>query len=426
MSEAASLRSGNYGRHAAALEDSRLLLLAPALILIASVTFNAGLAIVNANAVTLSASTVMLVEGLLTCAALGVAVLRWRPAMAPMIVVMALIFLFGVGRSIATGELQPKYIRDVMIIPVFLLLGMASSEQHLARTVLIVQTIVIIVLLIEALMPGLHSKLFNIQNYYINTRGTRADQFYNTNSDLFISATRPDARYLPFITEARMSSVFLEPVSLGNYCSIIVAFTASCFRRLGWSATIYLALTTMLLLAGCDGRLALLASVIIVAAAFLTPYLPPFSAIIYLPLAALSLFGVAGLVGLKAGTDDFAGRLAGTVELGHRFDFLDFLGLSNQYVDATVDSGLAYLIVTQSLPGLILLWTFIAWHVSEKTAEQVRFTHALCIYLTLSMLVSFSLLTIKTASLLWFIQGALQGDAEARRDRISQLKAKGD
>jgi putative polymerase len=415
MSEASTLRSPSPGYRGGSFAESRLLAIAPGLILIASVTFNSGLAVVNANIAPLSSSIVMLVEGLLTCAALGVAILRWRPGMAPLIVVMALIFLFGVLRTISTGELQPKYIRDVMIIPVFLLLGMASSEQHLARTVLIIHTIVLIVFVIEALLPDLHSKLFNIQDYYINTRGTRADQFYNTNSDLFISATRPDARYFPFITDARMSSIFLEPVSLGNYCSIIAAFASSCFRRLGWPATIYLGATTVLLLVGCDGRLAVLASLIIIAAAFVTPYLPPFSAIIYMPLAALSLFSLAGLVGLKAGTDDFAGRLAGTVELGHRFELLDVLGLSNQLVDSTVDSGLAYLIVTQSLPGLILLWMFIAWHVSEETAEQVRFTHALCLYITLSMLVSYSLLTIKTAAILWFIQGALQVSGRPRR-----------
>nr|HML30044.1 polysaccharide biosynthesis protein GumE [Hyphomicrobium sp.] len=129
-----------------------------------------------------------------------------------------------------------------------------------------------------------------------------------------------------------------------------------------------------------------------------------------------------GFLGLKSGEDDFAGRLAGTVELIHRFDLSDFLGLSNQLVDSTVDSGISYLIVTQSLAGLILLWTFIAWHVSEETTEQVRFTHALCIYLTLSMLVSYSLLTIKTAAILWFIQGTLQGGGDTRREQNPQSK----
>lgn len=422
MSDATSFPGGHAGFHAQSLSESRLLIIAPSLILIACVAFNAGLAVVNTNVMRLTPSIVMLVEGLLTCCAIAVSLLRWKPAMTPMLVVMALIFLFGVVRTFATEELQPKYIRDVMIIPVFLLLGMASEEKYLVRTVLVIQTLVLAVFLVEAFLPDLHSKLFNIQDYYINTRGTRADEFYNTNSDLFISATRPGARYFPFVTDLRMSSIFLEPVSLGNYCSIIVAFTVSCFRRIGWPGTIYLALTTMLFLVGCDGRLAVLASVIIIASAFVTPYLPPFSAIIYLPLAALTLFSAAGFLGLKSGEDDFAGRLAGTVELIHRFDLSDFLGLSNQLVDSTVDSGISYLIVTQSLAGLILLWTFIAWHVSEETTEQVRFTHALCLYLTLSMLVSYSLLTIKTAALLWFIQGTLQGGGDTRREQNPQSK----
>ncbi|HML30662.1 MAG TPA: polysaccharide biosynthesis protein GumE, partial [Hyphomicrobium sp.] len=265
MNAATNLPGTHAGFHVQNVAESRLLAIAPSLILIACVAFNAGLAVVNTNAMRLTPSIVMLVEGLLTCSAIAVSLLRWKPAMTPMLVVMALIFLFGVVRTFATEELQPKYIRDVMIIPVFLLLGMASEEKYLVRTILAIQTIVLAVFLVEAFLPDLHSKLFNIQDYYINTRGTRADEFYNTNSDLFISATRPGARYFPFVTDLRMSSIFLEPVSLGNYCSIIVAFTVSCFRRIGWPGTIYLALTTMLFLVGCDGRLAVLASVIIIA-----------------------------------------------------------------------------------------------------------------------------------------------------------------
>lgn len=422
MSDVSSLPNADADPRPSSAATSWLLDIAPSLILIACIMFNAGLAVVNANIMALTPSVVMLVEGMLTATALAVALLRWRPEMSPILVVMSLIFLFGVVRAIVTGQMQPKYIRDVMIIPVFLLLGMASSERYLVRTVLFVQTVVVLVFLLESFLPDIHSAIFKIQEYYINTRGTRADQFYNSNSDLFVSATRPNARYFPWVTELRMSSIFLEPVSLGNYCSIIVAFTSSCFRRIGLPATIYLALTTVVLLMGCDGRLAVLASLIILAAAFVTPYLPPFSAIIYLPLAGLTLFSAAGLLGLKSGEDDFAGRLAGTVELVHRFELPDFFGLSEQYVGSTVDSGLAYLIVTQSLPGLILLWTFIAWHVSEKTTEQIRFTHALCIYLTLSMLVSYSLLTIKTAALLWFIQGALQAGSDAQKKPVPPFK----
>jgi putative polymerase len=80
-----------------------------------------------------------------------------------------------------------------------------------------------------------------------------------------------------------------------------------------------------------------------------------------------------------------------------------------------MDAGVAYLITTQSLPGLLLLWAYIGWGTREDTPEQVRFTHALSLYLALSMMVSYSFLSIKTAALLWFIQGTLQS-ASAREE----------
>jgi putative polymerase len=85
------------------------------------------------------------------------------------------------------------------------------------------------------------------------------------------------------------------------------------------------------------------------------------------------------------------------------------LGLSNEYLMKSMDSGVAYLIMTQSVLGLLLLWAYVAWGAREDTAEQVRFTHTLSLYLALSMMVSYSFLTIKTGAVLWFIQGALQG-----------------
>jgi putative polymerase len=122
-------------------------------------------------------------------------------------------------------------------------------------------------------------------------------------------------------------------------------------------------------------------------------------------LAAFALTYVAGLHG---GADDFAGRLANSVHLLAHLDAPDLLGLTDTLIAPAMDSGITYLILTQSLPIVLLLWLFIAANVSEATPEQVRFTHALCLYLTLSMMVSYAFLTIKTAGLAWFIQGALQ------------------
>ena len=122
-------------------------------------------------------------------------------------------------------------------------------------------------------------------------------------------------------------------------------------------------------------------------------------------------------LGLKAGPDDFSGRLA------HTFALLAELwhgGISsaspNAYLSQAVDSGLAYLITTQSVFGVVVLWLFVAVCAEERTWRQVIYKTAVAVYLSLSMLVSFSFLSIKTAALLWFVLGAMQ--CRAGRGRL--------
>jgi putative polymerase len=378
------------------------------LVLIGSVCFNAALAIVSGHVMVASSALVIAAEATFVSAAIYLALQSWRAEMTPVIAIIVMLVLFAIVRSVATGAIEPKYLRDTLIIPTFLLLGMASGTNNLVRTVIIVHAIVFAVFLLEALAPSIYSELFRIQDYYINTRGNSASEFYNSNSDLFISATRPNERFLPFIDEERLSSIFLEPVSLGNYCTIIVAFVVASFRRLSKRTLAFFVISTIAMLFGCDGRFAVVCSILILLASFVASRLPPHSAIVYLPAAVLVMFMIVSSAAIQTGGDDFVGRIAHTKDMLMRFDVQDFLGISNAFIDEAVDSGVAYLIVTQSLPGLILLWMFIAWGPVEHTTEQIRYTHALCLYLALSMLVSYSFLTIKTGALLWFIQGTLQ------------------
>jgi len=387
--------------------------LMPALVLIGCVVFNAGLAVVNGHIMALPPALVIAAEGMLVSAALGLAMLGWKPQMAPSLALIALLVLFATFRGLLMAQPEPKFLRDVLLIPTFIMLGMSFDERGLTRTILLLHTIVFLVFLLEAVAPRAYSDLLHIQDYYVNTRGNKLDEFYNTNSELFISATRPDERFFSFVDAPRLSSIFLEPVSLGNYCSIITAFICACFRRLGWPAVAYLGLTTLAMLVGCDGRLATATCVLIVVVAAVAPWLPPRSHVLYLPLTLAFVFALVIGADLRPGTDDFAGRLAHTVELLRNYDVAEMLGLSNEYLMKSMDSGVAYLIMTQSVLGLLLLWAYVAWGAREDTAEQVRFTHTLSLYLALSMMVSYSFLTIKTGAVLWFIQGTLQG-ASAR------------
>ena len=419
-----SIGKDNLFRYRAAepLGEAESFRVAPALVLIGSVGFNSGLAFVNGHIMAVPTALVILAEAAFVSAAMGLALLAWKPQMAPSLALIAALALFSIFRGLLMTQPDPKLLRDVVLIPTFLMLGMSFDNRGLARAVLMLHTIVFAVFLLEALAPQAYSDLLHIQDYYINTRGNRLDEFYNTNSELFISATRPDERFFSFIDAPRMSSIFLEPVSLGNYCSIMTAFVCACFQRLGLAAAAYIALTTAAMLVGCDGRLATATCILIVIVCTVGPWLPPRTAVLYLPATLALVFALVIGGDLKPGSDDFPGRLAYTVNLLLSYDVAEFMGLSNDFISKSMDSGAAYLITTQSLPGLLLIWAYIGWGTREDTAEQVRFTHGLSLYLALSMMVSYSFLTIKTGALLWFIQGALQsaparGASRSRADR---------
>jgi putative polymerase len=84
------------------------------------------------------------------------------------------------------------------------------------------------------------------------------------------------------------------------------------------------------------------------------------------------------------------------------------VGNSDRLVGPAADSGIAYTITTQSVFGLIAFWLFLVLNAAERTPEQIRYLHALCVFLVLTLLISYSLFSIKTAALLWFIHGSFQ------------------
>jgi putative polymerase len=390
----------------------------PAALVIWATIFNAILAIVNAHVLKLTPASVIAAETLITLACYVLALLRFRPEMRTWYALFILILLAFSMESLARGDLQVKYVRDVLIIPTFILLGLSSPRRYVDRTVCIVHLIVILVGLLEALDTDGYAKLFDVPGYYINTRGYEDDNFWNKQSDLFVSAVRPGERvFLPFLDLHRLSSIFLEPVSLGNYNSIITAFICARWTALSHPMRWFLIVGNVLILIGCDGRLAGMSSVLIVLIALIAPYTPRGTAALYLPITLAFAFVATDMLGLNAGPDDLSGRIAHTVQLLRQYDVDDLFALSDRFIWQAVDSGVAYLIMTQTIIGFVVIWCFVTIGPSQDRPEEARYTHAVSIYMSLAMMVSFSMLTIKTAALLWFIQGTLQrneGVATAR------------
>ncbi len=385
----------------------------PYWLMLTALTFNPALAFINGNIRPLTPGVVIALEGALTLGCLLVALLHQRREMNLPMAFIVWLFLFMVLRSaVVDPATSVKYFRDLLIAPTFFMLGLCTDRRYLTRYVLIGHTIVFLVGALEAFRTDLYSSLFHVKDYFIATRGLSEADFWNTESDLFVSATRPNARFLSIadavMANHRVSSVFLEPVSLGTYCIIISAYLFALWRSLGWKSRAYLLSTNLFLIVACDGRLAF---VTFFATLFVcvfwrrwSRYLP----VLYLPGILIAAFAFVHVTDPARGNDDFVGRIAWTTDLLESYDIAEFVGMSEAFIDKAVDSGIGYIITTQSIVGLILFWVLCSCCSRYETREQICYNHALCLYVCFNSLVSYGFLTIKTAALLWLVKGILE------------------
>ncbi len=163
-----------------------------------------------------------------------------------------------------------------------------------------------------------------------------------------------------------------------------------------------------------DGRLAALASLAVIAMSLAHRVLPRHAGLMLLPLVVGLAIAATHFGGLQPGVDDLAGRVAYTTDLITQLNLADIMGLSDRLLEKSVDAGVVYLIVTQSLIGAALVWTLITLSANEATTEQKIYKNGVLLYLALTMIVSYSFLSIKTAAPLWFIFGALLNSGHER------------
>ena len=78
---------------------------------------------------------------------------------------------------LGNGAFNPKYMRDVLVIPIFIMLGMTYRFGSLTRPVVIIQTVTFAVAILEAVSPEAYSEIFQVLKYYVNTRDFSTDLF---------------------------------------------------------------------------------------------------------------------------------------------------------------------------------------------------------------------------------------------------------
>lgn len=375
----------------------------PELIVALALFFNAGLAVINGNVTPIGRNAVVAVEMLISGLAALVIARHWRREMTPWALLIGAMLLNALVAALIHQTFSPKAIRDVILIPLFVMLGLASEPRRAKTVVLAATTVIVGIAVIEVFFTSWYAQLFNIQQYYINTRGFAEAAWYH-DSGLFVSAVRPGEgnMLLASLQLHRISSTFLEPITMGSFCAVLFVFTYVFRAELSLRQTVVLTITCCVLLVVSDSRFAATFVLLFAIVAALAPRLPRGLAAVYLPAGIAASVLLIAFMGWQPDKIGFSGRLAFGIQRLFEMGGAFFLG------DPTwrePDSGISNLFARLNVFMVAVVWLMVTVYPLQKSPMQTRMVHGAALYLALLPLVSEAFVSIKTAALVWYLFG---------------------
>lgn len=393
------------------------------LVIGATVGYQAVLCLINTNLFPVSWAMVAAGELVILLACLPFLLPRIPPQVA---VVAALSGATLCLLALLQGKLDIKAFRDLLIPLWFYWLGRNIGSPRLADKAL--KTVLVVVLafgFFELLATDTYTRVFDIFGYYVNIGSLNEITEYTRDSRLQLNGIRPEGigrTLLPWLLDNhRVSSLFLEPVSLGNFATVVAAWGLSKDRQ-EIRQTLFFLGAAIVLIVLADSRFALLSVGLLIAMRVLMHgkafYLP-----VLLPLVIVP--ALLGLSILSTGSygDDFMGRLIVSGEALQRFDAATLLGYRK--VSSFPDHGYAYVLSTFGVVLAVALW-LILWFIPMPDGPAERFRSFTGVYIALILCVSgTSLFALKSAGALWFLLGCtLRDPATAKTPQDSSVKTR--
>src|ERR1700722_9397109 len=403
--------------------------LAPVLIL-AAVVFNFVLCFVDTNLFRIGASAVISTEIVLIGVAFGLIWHRSVTLYDILLLVTAYFFVVMVFRA----NFDPKILHDLLIPIAFFFVGSYLGSCRAAdRLVTILIFLALGASLFEWLALDTYLKYFNVIHYYV-ARGTEtslqtdaAHGLFITDpasgAGLFINGTRFEPRtLLPFLGEHRVSGIFLEPVSIGNFGAIAFAWVLLRDRSRIWAIVAkILAIATILVLA--DARFGFYFCFFTLVIYLVAPIIRPTLLFLAPFLAMIALATYAGVHWQDASDNSITGRLLRGGDALAALDLLQVFGLqiSDFFVNGySGDAGYGYALVKIGLVGMVAIWALFIY-APDLDKDAWRFKNFIAFYSVSLLSVSASLFTIKTAALVWFLCGTLNNPNRAAANPCMHL-----
>lgn len=377
-------------------------------VVLGAILFNFALCFVNTNLFRTGAGIVIGCE----MALIGVTLALLVGRTFDLFVILGVYVAYTLFLAALQGSFDPKPARDLMIPVIFCFaareLGSREDGDRLVRASV---WIVLAVGLFEYGFLKQFVRLFDILGYYVSRGTVQAAAAEMSGDRLFASGMRYEGRtLLPMLGEHRVSSVFLEPVSVGNFGAICFAWIV--LRNWGLPLRAFMQLLPVLaIFILADARFGLAISLLSIVAFGLAGLagrivlaVAPFAAIVTLAWIGYSWPDVA-----------WDNTLRGRILLGGRFlsklELVDIFALAPHF-EFTADSGYAYTLVKIGLAGFAGMW---ALFVLAPARDDVswRFRVFVAVYVTLLLAISNSIYSIKTAALLFYLVGALDSPGRA-------------
>lgn len=374
-------------------------------ILIGSVVYQALLALMHTHFYRASSLAVAAAEFLIYLACLLVLSKRIRLEFVAIVaLVLAYLFLLSIFRN----ALEFKGFRDVMIPLLFFWLGRHVADIGYADRILkILVGVVLIVGFFELFFLDRYTRLLDIFSYYVSTGTVTIAANFISDSALNLNGLRPEGIgrtiFPALLGNHRISSVFLEPVSLGNFAVIVAAWGLS-KPGAEYKQMLFFVLSAITLIALSDSRYGLIVVSALIAMRMAVKGRLN-GAVIILPLVSIVVLVLIGLFFEGGHADNIMGRLSWTGTTLLSFDTEKILGIQGFNIPYG-DMGYAYLLSRWGVLLCLALWAAL-WMAKMPDERGVRFRAYAALYISLILTVSgTSFFALKTAGLLWFLMGS--------------------
>lgn len=380
----------------------------PGWLVIFAIAYNALLAFINAHVMTLSSAHVAVTEALVLAAVLLFLLPRLKqiPDIRPHILFLLGMCFLSFWVMLSNEATFIKIVRDCLIMVAFLLLGTFLSSRNIIATFKILMAAVLSVAVIEIFATELYVWLFEPEQYFFKTRGI--EPFEYSDSGLFRNSLGYSSRFsFNFLSSHRISSLFLEQVSLANFAMVTLIFLVGFSQQMGKKAVLFFLLGSVFLILTNDTRTGALFALAMIPCFYLSPLFPRWFAVIFMPvLLALSilLFYDPSQTSLS---DSFAGRIGFTLYLLSEADLPTLLTGNLAGINSVADSGYSYIIYATSLFGLILYWLYISLIVRSDQPDSKRYVFAMNGFIAVNLLIGAAVFTIKIAAPMWMMMGYL-------------------